>query len=705
MSKSRVTVFQLFTVFFISRVLLNLIYSSDYSASKRIWDYVISCAIAFAATLAMCLPAYWWAKKNKGVLITDKGVFGKIPAFIFCIYFVLAGGYTLLSFEEFLRESVNPDVSIVFITMLIVVFAGYGAYKGLEALARCSVIILAAAVIAMLFLVFTLVRQLHAVNYPPLLENGYSAVLEGVKIMLARSFSVPCLAVLLPYTVGKRLKGTVIWSFAVYAVCAVILTVVTGTLGSFAETQSFPVYTAARIAEYGVLQRLDFMYLGIVTAGMFVKIALFLLIISICAERTSGGFAYRVSIPLGGILMLTVALTAGASAAVKKLLFSYDVWLWLTVAVGTAVPLILLLVKKPIKSIKKYACLILVSIICLNTSGCSGAKQLDERLIVKGIGIDISGEEYKITLQALVTEGSEEDGEKIQVVEGSGKSVLEAMNGIVLKTGKEPMYGQNLFVVLGRSAVQKDIRKVLDFFVRYYDTRPSVSVYMSEDAAKDILTAKNESGLITAQSIDQLAQSEEISGNTVTTDILRLVSSLEQDITDSFAPIIAKKETGEKSDEISVTGTAIFRDNKLIGTLTPDESMGALLIMGRFKDGSVTVNENEAVFSAQISDCITHVKVNGFNFNVNISVSAEIYELVQGMGKTENEYYIMIEQKLKSLAEASLDKAVAELKSDIFNFHNYMQKDSRENYEKLVNDRTLLDRNKITVHVTCTGAP
>lgn len=705
MSKSKITVFQLFSIFFISRVLLNLIYTSDYSADKTMWNYVISCGVSLAATVVLCLPAYCWAKNNNGALITDNGILGKLPAFIYSLYFVLAGGYTLLSFEDFLRESVNPDISIVFITVLIVAFAAYGAYKGIEALARCSVIILVAATLAMIFLVVTLMQKLHAVNYPPLFENGFAPVFEGIKIMLARSFSVPCLAVLLPYTVGKRLKGTVIWSIALYATAAVIITVVTGVLGSFAETQSFPVYTAARIAEYGVLQRLDFIYLGICTAGMFVKIALFLLIISICAERTSGDFAYKVSIPLGGILMLTLSLTAGASAAVKKLLFSYDIWLWLTVAVGSVVPLIMLILKRPRHNVKKYACFILAALLCINMSGCSGAKQLDERLIVKGIGIDKSGDEYKITLQALVTEGSEEDGEKIQVVESSGKSVLDAMSGIVLKTGKEPMYGQNLFVILGRSAVQEDIENTLDFFVRYYDARPSVSVYMSESSAKDILTAKNESGLITAQSIDQLAQAEGISGKTVTTDILRLVASLQQDITDSFIPTVAKKEADGDNSEILVTGTAVFRDNKLTGTLTPSESMGALLIMGRFNEGSVTVSTDECMFSAEISNCITHVKVNNFKFDVNINVNAAVYEVVKGGGKSSGEYYNMIEKELKKLAEASLDKAITELQSDIFNFHNYLRKDNRENYKKLVSDRTLLDRKNVTVRVSCTAAP
>ncbi|MGN0517160.1 MAG: Ger(x)C family spore germination protein [Acutalibacteraceae bacterium] len=709
MTKTKITVFQLFSMLFLSRIILDLAYSAGGNEGE-LWDFVISAVIALPITVLLCIPSYILTKNAPDVLITELAPFGKVSSFIYSIYFVLAGSYTLYSFIQFLNATVSADVSVVFLTIIVVAAACYGAYKGIEALVRSSVLILVLSVIMMIFMICALIPKVQLLNYPPLMENGAGNVLKGVYLMISRSYGISCVAMLLPFTNGKRFHGIVAWSFAVYGAVAVITAIITGVLGSFIRTQPYPVYTAAGIAEYGVLQRLDFAYLGICTAGLFIKISLFLLIISICAKSVSGERGYKLSVPIGAASMAILAFIAQKGKAFAKFLSSPVLWIWLTLVSGFILPLIILIClrksssdgapkSKKKSTAGKVACLIISMIICLNLSGC-GAKQLDERLIIKGVGIDIKDGKYELTVQSIVTEGSEQKGESIQIISSTGNSVYDAVNNAVLKTGKEPMLGQNLCIILGYDTAKQDIRTTLDYFVRSYDARPTASVYISKTTAKDILTAKSDGRTITAQSIEQLAQAESISAGAVTTDVLGIVTDLEDDITDTFAPVIEKNKISDGVEELSITGTAVFRDNTVVGVLDKSQSMGVLLATGKFKEGNVTVNNDKVMFSASISNCRTDVDINNFNVYISVSVDASVYESGEYItADVQNKYRMYIEDKLEEAVCSALDKSLGELSADIFSLHNHILRDNSENYKRLLSERTLLSNENITVEI------
>lgn len=709
MNKSKITVFQLFSMLFLSRIILDLAYSADGSKGE-LWDFVISAAIALPITVLLCIPSYILAKASPDVLIAEQPHFGKISSFIFSIYFVLAGSYTLYSFIQFLNETVSADVSVVLLLLIVIIAACYGAYKGIEALVRSSVLILVLSVIMMIFMICALIPKIQLLNYPPLMKNGAGNVLKGVFMMISRSYGIPCVAALLPFTNGKRFRGIVAWSFAVYGAVAIITAVITGVLGAFIKTQPYPVYTAAGIAEYGVLQRLDFAYLGIYTAGLFIKLSLFLFIISICGKAVSGECGYKLSVPIGAAFMAILAFIAQKGKVLAEFLSSPVLWIWLTLVSGFVLPLIILIfvrklgsdsapTSKKTSTAKRAACFILPVILCLNLSGC-GAKQLDERLIIKGVGVDVNDGKYELTVQSIVTNGSEQEGESIQIISSTGNSVYDAVNNAVLKTGKEPMLGQNLCIILGYDAARQDIRTTLDYFVRSYDARPTASVYISKTTAKDILTATSNGRPITAQSMEQLAQSESISAGAVTTDVLGIVTDLEDDITDTFAPVIEKNKISDDVEELSITGTAVFRDNTVVGVLDKTQSMGVLIVTDKLKEGSVTVNNDKVLFSASISNCHTDVDTDNFNVYISVSADASVYESGEYItAEIQNKYRMYIEDELEAAVRSALDKSLGELGADIFSLHKHIQRDNYDNYKRLLKDRTLLSSKNVAVEI------
>ena len=125
--------------------------------------------------------------------------------------------------------------------------------------------------------------------------------------------------------------------------------------------------------------------------------------------------------------------------------------------------------------------LLSVLFLCLCFSGC-GYRELQERILIQAIGVDQAREGYQVTVRAA-DPGEEGD----EVFTCQGMSVLEALSNLSLSTGREPFYAHNYLVVFGRSCGEAGLDSAMDFFVRYYTTRPSVQVYLAAGEAEEIL--------------------------------------------------------------------------------------------------------------------------------------------------------------------------------------------------------------------------
>ena len=132
---------------------------------------------------------------------------------------------------------------------------------------------------------------------------------------------------------------------------------------------------------------------------------------------------------------------------------------------------------------KKGICLCLaVLLTVLLFSGC--APELYERILISAIGVDRTDAGYRITARAAKTQ---EDGAE-SCLSGEGRTVPEALNQLAFSTGQKPLYSHNTLVIFGMGCAQDGLNGCVDFFIRHYDSRPTVKVFLSETTAEDILT-------------------------------------------------------------------------------------------------------------------------------------------------------------------------------------------------------------------------
>lgn len=347
----RVSVCQLFIMLYISRMVVNVTYSGHTSNVHSLQYGVVASLIALVITLLMVIPVYLMFKTNNGRTVTDNSYllfkkFGAIIAIIYGLYFLWVLINTLSQFNIMVTNVLNPTASVFILSLAIVVASMYGAYKGIEALGRASTIIFIFVVVALIILFCLLLPKADLLNLEPINIDNSEDIMKTVTNFIAKNSCIPAMAILLPFAKGNTRWGVVWWTVAVYISTAIIIILIIAVLGDYLQTQVFPVYSLTAVASLGVTKRLDGLFLGVWTAGMFVKISLFMYLLSACVKRIFGEVISRWSILISGVLVLVVSMGISATEGLFALIFNKYIFLILTLVTAVVIPLFLTCVNR-----------------------------------------------------------------------------------------------------------------------------------------------------------------------------------------------------------------------------------------------------------------------------------------------------------------------------------------------------------------------
>lgn len=347
----RVSIGQLFIMLYISRMVVNVTYSSYTSDVHSLHYGIVASLFAFLLTLIMLLPTYIMFKTNEGRTITDNGYllfkkFGAVISIIYGLYFLWVLINTLSQFNVMVTNVLSPTASVFVLSVAVVTASMYGAYKGIEALGRASTIIFVMIITALIILFFALLPKVDFLNIEPVSFKNTADISEVTMNMLAKNSCIPAMAILLPFAKGKTGKKVVWWVVAVYVSTAIIILLITAVLGDYLETQVFPVYTVTAVASVGVVERLDGLFLGVWTAGMFIKVSLFIYLLSACVKRIFGETISRWSILICGVIVLLVSMGISATKGMFNLVFSNSIFLCFTLLTAIVIPLFIAIMNK-----------------------------------------------------------------------------------------------------------------------------------------------------------------------------------------------------------------------------------------------------------------------------------------------------------------------------------------------------------------------
>lgn len=293
--------------------------------------------------------------------------------------------------------------------------------------------------------------------------------------------------------------------------------------------------------------------------------------------------------------------------------------------------------------------------LALGLGGC-GAKELHQRFLIRGMGVDWDEGACTVTLRAAT---AAQTGEELLTCQG--ETLAQALSQVPLLTGREAFYSHNTLVVFGRSCGEGGLGQALEFLLEEGRVRPTAQAYLGGGTAAEVLSLEREGAL---EELEQLSTAGQAEGWAVSTDLLGLVNGALRPGSSAVLPVVEAQ-----GGRAAVTGAAYFRGDRLAGELSPEEARGYLALVGDLHRGPLTVEAGGQRVELTLAGGSTRREVEltregegGAAFSIRLRVG------VQGAGVSE-EAKRAAEEALAGEMEAALAKALGE-GCDIFGFGN-----------------------------------
>ena len=319
---------------------------------------------------------------------------------------------------------------------------------------------------------------------------------------------------------------------------------------------------------------------------------------------------------------------------------------------------------------KRLLCLLSGLLLCLLPAGC-GYQELQDRLLIHGIGVDV-GEDggFSVTVRSAGSQGEE-------CFQTQGESVLEALTSLSLSTGRDAFYAHNYLVVFGWDCAQAGLDRCLDFFVRYYNARPAVQMFLARGTAEEVLSFAPEGELLPMAQLQQVGESGRFNGQALEVEILDFVNGVKRPGSSPLLPVLSLTQSGP-----AVTGAAFFRDYALQGEWDLSQTRGYLAAKGELDQGEAVVPDGGGgLVTLSLSGQRQKIRARWEEgelpvFTLEVQVRGDISALSGGRDRLEDSLYPSLERaaaaQLEEEISSALEQAVIQEGCDVFGFGNLL---------------------------------
>lgn len=338
-------------------------------------------------------------------------------------------------------------------------------------------------------------------------------------------------------------------------------------------------------------------------------------------------------------------------------------------------------------------------------TGCYNYRELNDLAIISGVSVSKVDDTYKITAE-IVNPKKDQDasgGKETDYViyEGEGKSMQEAFREIV-KESPQKLYGAQMDVLIIEEETAKEgIGDIIDFFARDPEVRSEFYVLISKTdeplkivtpliniTSKNIL--KSLEATNTYMGISNMVTYHELISNYLNPYLEIALPSVE---------IIGNKEIGETNENIEsstskatnvISNMAVFKEGKLIGYLTKEESIAYNIIMNNSKTVVIRneYDNNKFIVNEIIkSSCEMKPNLEKKKVTLSIKGTATIADVNKKVDLENTSEYKKIQDKFNETVEKLVKNAIKstneKFNSDIYGFRDLFYKSDAKKFKKM----------------------
>lgn len=329
----------------------------------------------------------------------------------------------------------------------------------------------------------------------------------------------------------------------------------------------------------------------------------------------------------------------------------------------------------------------IISNVFLST-GCWNYREVEQLGLAAGVAIDKDDDNnsYIVTAELINTEPSNGSTKvSSQLFSSRGKTIFDAVRNLILVTGKKIYWGHTKVIVINENIASNGIVPVIDWINRDSEPRQDTWILISHGiTARDVLKQKLSSNDVTSIHLNEIIRGQNPIYKFPQMDIWRFRRDISSNTTSAIAPAVKIEKINEFTFP-EIYGTAVFKQDKLVGYLDGEETMDLLFIKNKIHEGSLILKQvdNTAtdisleIFKSKTKINSTYQNEN-FTVNINIDTVVAIAELAGPKNFIDEPERSKLEkdaeQLLKTRIENLIKKVQTNYKSDIFGFGDIIKR-------------------------------
>ncbi len=362
----------------------------------------------------------------------------------------------------------------------------------------------------------------------------------------------------------------------------------------------------------------------------------------------------------------------------------------------------------------KWKIILIILILSTNLllNGCVGSKEINTLALAISVGIDKTDDEYSITYQVLnpkaIAPQKTSNESPVFLYTEKGKDLFEILRRITTISPRKIYNSHIRMIVFSEEVAKEGIQKYMDFFLRDHEYRTDFYFVVSKgttayEVLKTITPLEYVSGM---EMYNSIQASKKAWSPTKAVRIIELVNKL---ISDGINPVLSAVELVKeenKSDSIDglkqstvsklkLSSLCAFKEDRLVGYLTENESEGYNYVTGHVKDtaGYVQLDEKNRITIEVIK---ARSKTNAYMLkgkpavnvivNLIVNIAAETGDFDVSTEKNSEKISKLLEEDVSRLCKSSIKRAQEDLDTDIFGFGEIIHRDYPQFWKKIKND-------------------
>ncbi len=694
MHKNKITSLEWVCILLSGSLFTALSYSHYTAVRVNILMLALSQAAAVILLLLIIIPLKkYYQKYDSGIIIQTKSGNSVVNTFctaVYSFYYMYASAVTIIIGTLFVKAYVDNHI-IIPVFVAVIALCGYiSAVRGIHSAAGSTVMLTLLSLAAVVFIFMSLIFRAEPLNFSYALSYDFSGIDEATAFSASGGLLLPCMLIFRKDTENKALKGLNIWIVLSFVVCSSIAVMTYAVSGEYSNYTMFPFYTSAQLLEAGSFQRLDVLFLLIWIIGIYINIAV--LFSSLREVLYMSAESVKAKRLFGGAVIVVSAVSAAAVGfdKLRDILMDHIYISALIILTVFIIPGTVLLSNgagRRRKRTLKISLLIITAFTMLTLTGC-GQTEIQDRLIVKGIGIDKTDDGYSAAIQYIDTSSST-DAQENKCFSVSGESLADAMGNIKNSIGLEPFLGQLSVVAAGYDTAE-DMDIIADYFMRRNDVRPSVKLYLSQTTAEELLGFKKDGKIMPIDMMTSVSPELSVKSNDYT--LLSYINS-------RIDPVQTPVATVLKCDDTIRLSTAAVFGSDGVYMLDDDEFTVYKLLQGKI-EGSIISKDD---ISCRVEKCKERISAdyNGDTLNFYSENDLLIDILENPDNKTDDEICEIIGEHMEKLSLDAADTVLGKNHDDIYGLGRRLIGFNIRDERAYVRYRELLSDCRLSVNVRC----